>query len=73
VAPDRIPFRWNVEVGERIAEDILKRLRLSNDEMTQCCACRQSHAFADVVKMKDSTLNVFFRLRDLKSTLSCTA
>jgi len=63
VAPDRIRFDGHVEVGERIAEDILDRLRLSNEEITQVLALVANHMrFADVPKMKDSTLKRFFRL-----------
>jgi len=63
VAPDRIRFDGHVEVGERIAEDILKRLRLSNEETAQVLALVANHMrFADVTKMKDSTLKRFFRL-----------
>ena len=63
VAPDRIRFDGHVEVGERVAQEILKRLRLSNDETTQVLALVANHMrFADVKKMKDSTLKRFFRL-----------
>jgi putative nucleotidyltransferase with HDIG domain len=79
VAPDRIRFDGHVEVGEKIAEDILKRLRLSNDEMTQVIALVGNHMrFADVPKMKDSTLKRFFRLPRFEEHLElhrmdCTA
>jgi poly(A) polymerase len=63
VAPDRIRFDGHVEIGEKIAEDILKRLRLSNEETAQVLALVSNHMrFADVIKMKDSTLKRFFRL-----------
>jgi poly(A) polymerase len=79
VAPDRIRFDGHVEVGERVAEDILKRLRLSNDETTQVLALVGNHMrFADVTKMKDSTLKRFFRLPRFEEHLElhrmdCTA
>jgi poly(A) polymerase len=79
VAPDRIRFDGHVEVGERIAEDILKRLRLSNDDVTQVLALVGNHMrFADVTKMKDSTLKRFFRLPRFEEHLElhrmdCTA
>src|SRR5436305_4083596 len=63
VAPDRIRFDGHVEVGEKVAADILRRLRMSNDEATQVLALVANHMrFADVTKMKDSTLKRFFRL-----------
>jgi putative nucleotidyltransferase with HDIG domain len=63
VAPDRIRFDGHVEVGEKIAADILQRLRLSNEERAQVLALVANHMrFADVTKMKDSTLKRFFRL-----------
>jgi poly(A) polymerase len=62
-APDRIRFDGHVEVGERVAEEILHRLRLSNDESKQVLALVANHMrFVDVTKMKDSTLKRFFRL-----------
>src|SRR5256885_598690 len=63
VAPDRIRFDGHVEVGEKVAAQILRRLRLSNDETTQVLALVANHMrFADVTKMKDSTLKRFSRL-----------
>jgi poly(A) polymerase len=79
VAPDRIRFDGHVEVGEKVAADILKRLRLSNDETTQVLALIGNHMrFADVTKMKDSTLKRFFRLPRFEEHLElhrmdCTA
>ena len=63
VAPDRIRFDGHVEVGEKVAAEILRRLRLSNDETAQVLALVANHMrFADVTRMKDSTLKRFFRL-----------
>jgi len=63
VAPDRIRFDGHVEVGEKVAADILRRLRLPNEETAQVLALVANHMrFADVAKMKDSTLKRFFRL-----------
>jgi poly(A) polymerase len=79
VAPERIRFDGHVEVGEKIAEDILQRLRLSNDETAQVLALVANHMrFADVTKMKDSTLKRFFRLPRFEEHLElhrmdCTA
>lgn len=61
--PDRIRFNGHVEVGVKIANEILRRLRFSNDDSTQILALVENHMrFGDVEKMKDSTLKRFFRL-----------
>jgi poly(A) polymerase len=61
----RIRFNGHVEVGVRIAEDICRRLRFSNEEAEQIAALVENHMrFGDVKKMKDSTLKRFFRLRN---------
>jgi putative nucleotidyltransferase with HDIG domain len=63
VAPDRIRFDGHVEVGGRIAEAICHRLRMSNSDTEQILALVANHMrFADVEKMRDSTLKRFFRL-----------
>jgi poly(A) polymerase len=62
-APDRIRFDGHVEVGVRIAEEICRRLRMSNSDTEQILALVANHMrFADVEKMRDSTLKRFFRL-----------
>ncbi|HVJ07118.1 MAG TPA: CCA tRNA nucleotidyltransferase [Acidisarcina sp.] len=62
-APDRIRFDGHVEVGVKIAEDICRRLRFSNEDTAQIVALVANHMrFGDVEKMKDSTLKRFFRL-----------
>jgi poly(A) polymerase len=62
-APDRIRFDGHAEVGTRMAEAILKRLRFSNEESQQVLLLVENHMrFGDVKKMKDSTLKRFFRL-----------
>ena len=62
-APDRIRFDGHAEVGTRMAEAILKRLRFSNEECQQILLLVENHMrFGDVMKMKDSTLKRFFRL-----------
>ncbi len=62
-APDRIRFDGHVEIGERMAEDICRRLRMSNDETRQIIALVANHMrFADVPRMKQSTLKRFMRL-----------
>jgi poly(A) polymerase len=63
IAPDRIRFDGHVEVGVRMAEDICRRLRMSNSDTEQILALVANHMrFADVEKMRDSTLKRFFRL-----------
>lgn len=63
VAPDRIRFDGHVEVGVRMAEEICHRLRMSNSDTEQIAALVANHMrFADVAKMRDSTLKRFFRL-----------
>ncbi len=63
VAPDRIRFDGHVEVGTRMAEEICHRLRMSNDDTEQIAALVANHLrFADVMKMKQSTLKRFLRL-----------
>ena len=63
VAPDRIRFDEHVEVGVRMAEEICRRLRFSNDDTAQILALVANHMrFADVTRMKDSTFKKFVRL-----------
>jgi putative nucleotidyltransferase with HDIG domain len=63
VAPDRIRFDDHVEVGVRMAEDICRRLRFSNEDTKQILALVDNHMrFADVQRMKESTFKRFVRL-----------
>jgi poly(A) polymerase len=63
VAADRIRFDQHDEVGTKIASEICRRLRLSNDETAQVCALVANHMrFGNVLRMKESTLKRFFRL-----------
>jgi poly(A) polymerase len=63
VAPDRIRFDGHVEVGVKMAVEICRRLRFSNDETGQILALVDNHMrFADVHRMKQSTLKRFLRL-----------
>jgi len=60
---DRIRFDGHVELGERIARDILGRLRFSNAETEQAVALIANHMrFTDVHKMRESTLKRMLRL-----------
>jgi poly(A) polymerase len=63
VAPDRIRFDGHVEVGVKMAAEICRRLRFSNDETDQILALVDNHMrFADVQRMNESTLKKFLRL-----------
>jgi poly(A) polymerase len=63
VAPDRIRFDGHVEIGVKMAAEICRRLRFSNDETDQILALVDHHMrFADVERMKESTLKKFLRL-----------
>src|SRR5579863_8471206 len=62
-APDRIRFDSHVDVGVKMAEAILRRLRFSNDDTAQILALVDNHMrFGDVEKMKASTFKRFVRL-----------
>lgn len=62
--PDgRIRFDRHAEVGTRMAEEICRRLRFSNDDTEQITALVASHMkFKDVLQMKPATLKRFARL-----------
>jgi poly(A) polymerase len=63
VAPDRIRFDGHVEVGVKMAEEILRRYRFSNDDYDQIVALVKNHMrFGDVTRMKESTLKKFVRM-----------
>ena len=63
VAPDRIRFDGHVEVGVKMAAETCRRLRFSNYETDQILALVANHMrFADVQRMKQSTLKKFLRL-----------
>jgi poly(A) polymerase len=63
VAPERIRFDGHVEVGVAMAREICRRLRFSNDDTDQIVALVANHMrFADVKRMKESTLKKFLRL-----------
>jgi poly(A) polymerase len=63
VAPDRIRFDGHVEVGVKMAEEILHRLRFSNDDTAQIIALVKNHMrFGDAMRMKESTLKKFVRM-----------
>ncbi|MGA8151775.1 MAG: CCA tRNA nucleotidyltransferase [Terriglobales bacterium] len=63
VAPDRIRFDGHVDVGVKMAEDVCRRLRFSNDEMQQIIALVDNHMrFGHVQRMKESTFKKFVRM-----------
>lgn len=69
--PDRIRFNGHVEIGVKIAHEILRRLRFSNEDCTQILALVENHMrFGDVEKMKVSTLKRFFRLPKFEEHLA---
>jgi poly(A) polymerase len=60
---DRIRFDGHVEVGVRMAEEILARLRFSNEDTEQIIALVKNHMrFGDILQMRESTLKRFLRL-----------
>jgi poly(A) polymerase len=60
---DRIRFDGHVEVGVRITEEILRRLRFSNEDTEQIVALVKNHMrFGDILQMRESTLKRFLRL-----------
>ncbi len=67
---DRIRFDGHVDVGVKMAAEICRRLRFSGDETTQILALVDNHMrFADVHKMKQSTLKKFLRLPEFEEHL----
>jgi poly(A) polymerase len=59
----RIRFDEHVEVGTRMAEEIARRLRFSNDDTDQIAALVANHLrFKDVAQMRPATLKRFVRL-----------
>jgi poly(A) polymerase len=62
-APDRIRFDNHVSIGVKMAEEICRHMRFSKDDTEQILALVDNHMrFADVMKMKESTLKKFMRL-----------
>jgi poly(A) polymerase len=60
---DRIRFDQHVEIGTRMAEEICRRLRFSNDDIAQISALVANHLrFKDVFQMRPATLKRFVRL-----------
>jgi putative nucleotidyltransferase with HDIG domain len=67
---ERIRFDGHVEIGVRMAETILNRLRYSRAEIDQVEALIANHMkFKDVHQMKDSTLKRFLRMPEFQEHL----
>lgn len=70
LAPDRIRFDGHVEVGVKMAEAICRRFHFANDDTEQILALVENHMrFADVTRMKESTLKRFLRLERFEEHL----
>jgi poly(A) polymerase len=70
-APDRIRFDNHVEVGVKMAEEICRRLRFSNDDTEQILALVDNHMrFGHVSRMKESTLKKFLRMPEFDEHLA---
>jgi poly(A) polymerase len=68
---DRIRFDGHVEVGVRIAQSILSRLRFSNEDSEQIIALVKNHMrFGDILQMRESTLKRFLRLPKFEEHLA---
>jgi poly(A) polymerase len=60
---DRIRFDGHVEVGVRMARDMLARFRFSSDDTEQVLALVENHMkFKDAGRMRESTLKRFLRM-----------
>ncbi len=71
VAGDRIRFNGHVEVGVRIAEIVLHRLRFSNEDASQIVALIRNHMrFGDIMNMRQATLKRFVRLPQFEEHLA---
>jgi poly(A) polymerase len=66
----RIRFDEHAEVGTRMAEEICRGLRFSNEDTEQIAALVANHMrFKDVTKMKPATLKRFVRLAEFEEHL----
>jgi tRNA nucleotidyltransferase/poly(A) polymerase len=67
---DRIRFDGHVELGERIAREILNRLRFSNVDIDQVIALIANHMrFSHVHQMRESTLKRMLRMNRFEEHL----
>jgi poly(A) polymerase len=68
---DRIRFDGHVEVGVRMAEEILGRLRSSNEDTELVVTLVKNHMrFGDILQMRESTLKRFLRLPKFEEHLA---
>lgn len=68
---DRIRFDGHVEVGVRMAEEICRRLRFSNEDTEQILALIENHMkFGAAEGMRASTLKKFVRLERFEEHLA---
>src|SRR5260370_424041 len=68
---DRIRFNNHVEIGERMAEAICKRLRFSNEDTEQILSLVDNHMkFGAVEEMRTSRLKKFVRLPHFEEHLA---
>ena len=71
VEGDRIRFNGHVDVGVRMAEVILHRLRFSNESAAQIVALIKNHMrFGDIINMRQATLTRFLRLPEFEEHLA---
>jgi poly(A) polymerase len=67
---DRIRFDGHVDVGVRMADELCRRLRFSNEDTEQIKALVANHMkFKDVAQMRQSTLKRFVRLPQFEEHL----
>src|SRR5713101_3985261 len=70
VAPDRIRFDNHAEVGTRMAEEICRRMRFSNEETEKIMELVSNHmCFPEVTRMRESTLKRFLRMPNFEEHL----
>lgn len=70
IAPDRIRFDGHVDVGIKIAQEICRRLRFSNDDTEQILALVEHHMrFAHAMRMSQSTFKKFVRMTHFEEHL----
>ena len=63
IAPDRIRFDGHVDVGVKMAQEICRHLRFSNEDAEQILALVGNHMrFAQAQQMKESTFKKFVRM-----------
>ena len=71
VEGDRNRFNGHVDVGVRMSEVILHRLRFSNEDAGQIIALIKNHMrFGDIMNMRQATLKRFVRLAQFEEHLA---